>query len=575
MNNTVKPCDGSVTANTRTTITWQVELIAYHIVIVLFKYRITYRITYHNYIFTDVYDCPAWKDLMGPLVRRAGRVLLTRMGFLMCIDGFPAFNMKRKGAISLCPGELINLSLPPHLRYDPDNIMIWLLIPNEMSAQSQLKYFEYVTRTELNPLQLRGVDGPDGPVTIKMFASTLDLKGKEKFFNQMTVQSYCGCSHCQVHFDQGPDGPIFALTRRYLPPGHPLRSRRCRFKGQLYEFADSEVRNPPRIKTTQTLFKYVALAERYNVEHYLGQKGQIMMYLYRGIQYHKFNILEWMHNMARAFGNVMDFLVGRDNQFDKRSRETSKRLGVFESIWPGQTVFLSEARTRALQMLDDETIAGESAAWCRRWVRLCGVQLEGNERVAMLRRRVTELRDRALRERIPLPNVSNPLPWRLTSVARAIVNQRILRISYPHYTPVCNIDSDSFINRAGIWRTASKLVAFLVLLVPALRGFVPKLRAGLRSLIWGLRILEGQTISVHEADVLGVERGFKVLKKADVGIARTLIIEGLSMIEGCCPVSCIVPATHCFCHYADGAELHGLLRLLWMINFGAYVYSGR
>jgi len=267
----------------------------------------------------------------------------------------------------------------------------------------------------------------------------------------------------------------------------------------------------------------------------------------------------------------MDLLVGRDSQFDKRARETCKALGVFKALWPGQTVFVSAARTRALQTLDDETIAVASATACKRWLRLGGVGYD-DERIDDLRRLVTGLRDRALRERIPLSNVVKPLPWRLTSVAREIVNQRILRISYPHYTPVCNIDSDSFINRSGIWRTASKLVAFLVLLVPVLRGFVPKLRSGLRSLIWGLRILEGQTISVHEADDLGVERGFKVLKKADIKRARTLTIEGLSMIEGCCPISVLVPALHCFCHYADGAEMHGLLRLLWMMNFGSCMH---
>jgi len=510
---------------------------------------------------------------MGPIVQHGRRNILTRMGFLTCIDGFPAFNMKRKGAMSLCPGELINLSLPPHLRYDPDNIMIWLLVPNEMSVQSQLKYFKYVTRTELNPLQGGGVAGPDGPVRIKLFGASLDLKGKEKFYNQMSVQSYCGCSHCQVHYDKGPDGPIYACARRFLPQGHPLRSSGCRFKGQVYEFIGDEVRGSPGIKTTQTLFKYAALAESHDVEHFLGQKGPMMLSHLRGIEYHKFNILEWIHNMARAFGNFMDILVGKDKQFDDRSRETCKALGVFRSVWPGQTVFLSEARSRALRMLDDASIASGNTTWCRRWLRLCGVTPETGERIADLRRRVVGMRDRALRGRIPLPNVLPPLPWRLNSMARKIVNERIMRISYPHYTPVCCIDSDSFINRAGIWRTASKLVAFLVLLVPALRGFVPKLRSGLRSLIWGLRILEGQTISVNEADAMNVERGFKVLKKADIARARTLIIEGLSMIEGCCPISVIVPAIHCLCHYAEGAELHGLLRLLWMIHFGSYVDS--
>lgn len=165
-------------------------------------------------------------------------------------------------------------------------------------------------------------------------------------------------------------------------------------------------------------------------------------------------------------------------------------------------------------------------------MRICGIQYEQNERIAGLRVKLTTLRNRALRStRILLPNALNPLPWRLNERAREIVNQRVLRVSYPHYAPSCSTDSDSFINRAGIWRTASKLVAFLILLVPSLRGFVPKLHAGLRSLIWGLRILEGQVISVHEADVLGVEPGGRVLKKADIARARTLIIEGLLFIE--------------------------------------------
>ena len=190
-------------------------------------------------------------------------------------------------------------------------------------------------------------------------------------------------------------------------------------------------------------------------------------------------------------------------------------------------------------------------------------------RVRGLRAQLTTLRNRARNgERIELPGALNPLPWKLTDMARETVNRRVLRISYPHYCPVCSIKDDSFINGAGCWRTASKLVALLVVLVPVLRGFVPKVRAGLRSLIWGLRILEGQTFSVYEADFFNLERGFKNLKKSDIAKARLLIIEGLSMIEGCCPVSLIVPAVHCLCHYADGAEKHGLLRLLWMINFG-------
>ena len=131
----------------------------------------------------DVYDCPWWNELMGPVT--PGKI--TRAGLLMCVDAVPAFNHNRKGAISFMPMELVNLSLPPHMRYDPDNMITWMLIPSDMSVNAQLKYFEYVVKAELNALQEHGVAGPDGRVKIKLFGASLDLKGKEKFYNQVSV----------------------------------------------------------------------------------------------------------------------------------------------------------------------------------------------------------------------------------------------------------------------------------------------------------------------------------------------------------------------------------------------------
>ena len=73
---------------------------------------------------------------------------------------------------------------------------------------------------------------------------------------------------------------------------------------------------------------------------------------------------------------------------------------------------------------------------------------------------------------------------------------------------------------------------------------------------------------MNEAGELHLEPGSKGLKKSDIARARTLIIEGLSLVEGCCPVRLLVPAIHTLVHYADGADMHGLLKLLWMISFG-------
>ena len=118
-------------------------------------------------------------------------------------------------------------------------------------------------------------------------------------------------------------------------------------------------------------------------------------------------------------------------------------------------------------------------------------------------------------------------------------------------------------------RTAEKIQALLVILVPSLRGFVRPLRTGLRSLVLGLRLLEGQTFSANELAHLVLGQGVKALKKSDISRAKRLILEGLSMIEGCCPVRKLVPALHCLVHYADGSAMHGILKLFWMMSFGS------
>ena len=199
---------------------------------------------------------------------------------------------------------------------------------------------------------------------------------------------------------------------------------------------------------------------------------------------------------------------------------------------------------------------------------MCEVSVPPTTSIAEHRERLTELRDMAFRgDPIPLPTLS-ALPWRLTPRAKTIVNKRVVGISYPHNTPTCSVGNESFINRAGCWRASEQIQALLVILVTVLRGFVLAFRTGLRSLVLGLRILEGQTVSVNQANVLGVNVGSRVLSDDDIRRAKTLISEGLAIIEGCTPVCLLVPAIHCLLHYSDGAVIHGLLRLLWMMSFG-------
>ena len=101
------------------------------------------------------------------------------------------------------------------------------------------------------------------------------------------------------------------------------------------------------------------------------------------------------------------------------------------------------------------------------------------------------------------------------------MNDRVVGIIHPHHTPTCSTGDDSFITRAGCWRAAEQIQALLVILVVVLRGFVPAFRTGLRYLVLGLRILEGQTVSaVNRANFLGVDIGSRISSDDDIKRAK-------------------------------------------------------
>ena len=125
------------------------------------------------------------------------------------------------------------------------------------------------------------------------------------------------------------------------------------------------------------------------------------------------------------------------------------------------------------------------------------------------------------------------MPWRLSFTALEEVDSRVLKIVYPRGTNGCSKDGLSFFKKSGrTWRTSEKLMALLHILTTALRGYVPTVRAAVRHLVWGLRILQGRCISESEAKSLKVEPGSSPLSNKDTKKAKPLIIEGLSEIEG-------------------------------------------
>ena len=98
----------------------------------------------HDHLYSDVYDSPAWQDVMGPVVVPNNRIALQ-----YCIDGIPAFSAN---TLSLKPGEFVNLSLPPSVRYKAENILLLMLLPATMKGDQAKKYYNFAARYELNDL---------------------------------------------------------------------------------------------------------------------------------------------------------------------------------------------------------------------------------------------------------------------------------------------------------------------------------------------------------------------------------------------------------------------------------------
>ena len=472
------------------------------------------------------------------------------------------------------PAEFLNLSLPPWARYDVRNMFLSMLIPSSLTTKAQRKYFEHVCRVDFNPAATKGVMGPAGPCKLVIFGISLDLKGREKFQDQKSIQSYNGCSTCRVVYDSGPHkGLTFSVSRRFLPRDHHLRQA----TSGAFEFGGTEERSAPIGKDTEYVLSCATYAAAQDIEHFLGQKGLPMFASLVGFNYERSNIADWMHNLARVFVNVLSTVVGAGGQGwaathygkDQAHREECMALGIFATVWPDKPMHLAQVFVDALSALEENEINREGQPWLKRWLRRCGSKYSADTGLGELRARVCALAVQAAAGTPIVVSVGKrPLPWRLSKRVLMLLDQRTLNIVYPRYTPSCSRDGQSFwLNPNRVWRTADKIVAFLVIMPTSMRGCGLPVRIAIRRLVYGLRLLEGQCVSETRALALHVEPGSRPLHASDVQKARLLIAEGLSYLHGSVPPSAIVPASHCLLHYADYAATHGVLKWYWLMSF--------
>lgn len=163
------------------------------------------------------------------------------------------------------------------------------------------------------------------------------------------------------------------------------------------------------------------------------------------------------------------------------------------------------------------------------------------------------------------------LPWRLSAEQRQKLDKRTSTISWPHYVePLYYRGASFWIKPSRMWKSRRKYRLLLFFLPVLIRDQVPRLREALLLLTWAMRRLEGQVHSYEKCEAMGVLPGSFALKKAEIDNIGADLLRGLVLLEGCIPISYLIPSMHHFVHFAEYTKTHGILRLYWMMAFERY-----
>ena len=388
-----------------------------------------------------------------------------------------------------------------------------------------------------------------------------------------------GCPDCVAKYPSHLSKMMYLGVRCLLPPDSPLRRQRY----GVYQFINEELRAPPAKRTTQLMNVCLQILKDMDLQHVCGFSGAPMLSKRIGFDWVLDNIAEWMHALGRVFIFTANLIVGPNGSSsralkwskkgkDRKHRVECEQLGIFPSVWIGRRKKLTDAQREALLQPTDADIANTTRPGLERWARAVGENPKDLS-VGELRAKIMEIRQRL---RQPADYYFTPLqlgrlPWRLTREAFDEVDRRILRMVFPHNTESLTKGGRTFMrftNAAN--KTSKKILALLVILPTVLRGYLQGFRRGLRLLVLGLRMLEGQVHSYNECIRLGVEPGSRTFDNTLIPKSRSLIVTGLAMIVGSVPPSTLVPCLHLLGHYPEQTALFGILRWYWMMVFERY-----
>ena len=166
------------------------------------------------------------------------------------------------------------------------------------------------------------------------------------------------------------------------------------------------------------------------------------------------------------------------------------------------------------------------------------------------------------------PDVAGELPWRLTKEQRILLDRRTSNIAWPHYVEPLYYRGASFWKKPSrMWKSRRKYRLLLFVLPVLLRDQVPKLLSAFLLLTSALRRLDGQVYSYEAAVSLGILPGSRALNHAEVDSIGKDLVLALVLLEGCTPITNLIPSMHHMVHYGEYAKTHGILRFYWMMAF--------
>ena len=148
-----------------------------------------------------------------------------------------------------------------------------MIVTLTLKSYQQLKFLKFVVDYELRHLHTHGIGG----ISVRVCGISMDLRGREKFFNQRGCNSSTGCSVCTMRFFNRVAKKVhFCGSRRWLPTSSPLRGA---FHNG-FDFVDEERRRPPSLRTTASVFDACALIEEVGADlnDYIGQRGPPMFH---------------------------------------------------------------------------------------------------------------------------------------------------------------------------------------------------------------------------------------------------------------------------------------------------------